>query len=196
MASDAVLFAGLHISSGRRPFTFAALDHGLNVTNLTQWDIPAVIDCLKEYDSVQLAIDLPSSKPGREIYQKFQEKIIEAGFQPYSTKEGTRLWAESDAEECYLTFQPVLLSRRSLEGRLQRAVILYEEGLQISDPMDFFEEITRHKLLQGVLPVGNIYSFRELDALIMAYLSWMAGNPSEKVVLRDQTLLPKIIESD
>ncbi|MGE5373894.1 MAG: hypothetical protein ACM3XO_02475 [Bacteroidota bacterium] len=196
MSSDAVLFAGMHISSGRKPVTFAALDHGLNVTILTQWDLPAVIDCLKEHGSVQLAIDLPSSKTGRELYQGFQEKIIETGFQPYSTKEGTRLWAESDAEECYLSFQPLLLSRRSLEGRLQRAVILYEEGLQISDPMDFFEEITRHKLLQGVLPTGNIYSFRELDALIMAYLSWMAGSPSEKVVLRDQTLLPKIIEND
>jgi hypothetical protein len=196
MASDAVLFAGVHISSGRKPVTFAAVDQGLNVTTLSQLEISRVIDCLKENESVQLAIDLPGSKTGRELYQNFQEKLGEAGFQPFSTKEGSRLWAESNADECYLSFQPALFSRRTLEGRLQRALILYEEGLQIDDPMDFFEEITRHKLLQGKLPAENIYSSRELDALVMAYLAWMAGKSTEKVVLRDQTLLPKVVQPD
>jgi hypothetical protein len=35
------------------------------------------------------------------------------------------------------------LPRRTLEGRLQRSAILYEQGLQIRDPVEIFEEITR-----------------------------------------------------
>lgn len=196
MASEAVLFAGMHFSSGRKPVTFAALSNRLDVTILTQWEIPRVLDCMEEYERIQLTIDLPGSKTGRALSQSFQEKITETGLKPHSTKDGERLWAESNADECYRAFQPGLYSRRTLEGRLQRALILYEEGLQMSDPMDFFEEITRHKLVQGILPTENIYSTRELDALVMAYLSWMARGTSEKVVLREQTLLPKIIESD
>jgi len=83
-----------------------------------------------------------------------------------------------------------VFSRQSLEGRLQRGLILYDEGLRIPEPMEFFEEITRHKLLQGVLPSEYIYSPRQLDALMMAYVSWMAGNPSEKLVSRDNLSLP------
>ncbi len=56
--------------------------------------------------------------------------------------------------------------------------------------MEFFEEITRHKLLQGVLPSEYIHSSRQLDALMMAYISWMAGNPSEKLVSRENLILP------
>ena len=40
-----------------------------------------------------------------------------------------------------------LLSRRTLEGRIQRALVLYDQGLQINDPMEFFEEITRYRLI-------------------------------------------------
>jgi hypothetical protein len=196
MSPEAALFAGVHISSGRRPITFAALDNGLNIKVLTQWEISSAIDCLKESENAYVAIDMPRSKTGREIFQKFQEQISETGFTPYSTKEGTKSWAESNADECYRVFQPVLFPRTTLEGRLQRALILYDEGLQINDPMDFFEEITRHKLLQGVLPNENLYSFRALDAMVMAYLSWMAGNHSEKLKLRGQSLLPKISEND
>ena len=190
MASDAVLFAGACITSGRRPITFAALDEKLDVILLTQWDIPQVIGCLLEYEIIQLAIDSPNSKTGRGVYQSFQEKILEAGFKHYSRKDSSRLWIESNADQCYRVFQADLFPRRSLEGRLQRALILYEEGLQLPDPMDFFEEITRHKLLQGTLPTENMYSSKELDALVMAYISWMAGDPSQKVVIKGDLYLP------
>lgn len=196
MSSEAVLFAGVHFSSGRKPVTFAALGNGLDITMLSQWDISGALDCIQEFKSAQLAIDLPGSKTGRDLYQSFLEKITEAGFTPYSKKDSSRLWAESNADECYRAFRPRLLSRRTLEGRLQRALVLYEEGLQMRDPMDFFEEITRHRLLQGTLPTEVIHSSRELDALVMAYLSWMAGSPSASVVLREQTLMPKIVQED
>ena len=196
MATDNVLFAGMRISSGRKPVTFAALNDRLEVVFLNQLETSETIQCLIEYEHAQLAIHASSTKAGRELLQGFQEKLAAAGFKHYSTKDGARLWIESKADECYRVFQPNLFSRQSLEGRLQRALILYDEGLQIPDPMDFFEEITRHKILQGVLPAENIYSSRQLDAMIMAYVSWMAGNPSEKVTVRDQYLLPQVTEND
>ena len=196
MGSEAVLFAGVRISSGRKPVCLAALNDRLEIVLLAQLGVSEVTHCLVDYEHVQLAIHSSNTKTGLELFQKFQEMIGEAGFRHYATKDGPRLWIESNADECYRVFQTNMLPRQSVEGRLQRALILYEEGLQIPDPMDFFEEITRHKILQGVLPSEGIYSPRQLDALIMAYVAWMAGNPAEKVVTRGQFLLPKITESD
>jgi hypothetical protein len=66
------------------------------------------------------------------------------------------------------------LARQSMEGRLQRALVLYEHGLQIHDPMLFFEEITRHKLLIGQWP-AVLPSPDELDALSAAYTAYVAA---------------------
>jgi hypothetical protein len=193
MSSDAVLFAGVRVSSGRKPIAFAALDNGLNVVRLTQWDISEAVQCLQEYENVQLAIHRLISKTGHAVYDEFQQHLNGLGFHSYSSKEGPRICVESMADQCFRVFQPNLFPRQSLEGRLQRALILYDEGLQIPDPMDFFEEITRHKLLQGVLPAENIYSTRQMDALAMAYVAWVAGSPTENASTRGQSLLPKFI---
>jgi hypothetical protein len=196
MASDAVLIAGVRLSSGRKPVTFAALNDRPEIVILAEWEVSEVINCIMEYEHVVLAIHFPTTKAGREVSHGFLEKISEAGFKHFSTKDNPRLWIESNADRCFGVYQSNLFPSRTLEGRLQRGLILYEEGVQIEDPMDFFEEITRHKLLQGVLPTENIYSSRQLDALIMAYVAWLAGNPAEKVIVRNQFMLPKITEND
>jgi hypothetical protein len=157
---------------------------------LAQWDISEVIACLIGHETIQLAINIPHSKAGMGIFEVLRENIVQAGFQHYSLKNSLRLWMASNADECYRVFQPELLSRRTLEGRIQRGLILYEEGLQFTDPMDFFEEITRYKLMQGSLPSEGLHSPNQLDALVMAYVSWLAGNPSEKVMIRGDLFLP------
>lgn len=73
------------------------------------------------------------------------------------------------------------LPKNTLEGRLQRQLVLYAEKLRIPDPMDFFEEITRHRLMQGVLPFENLYTPSELDTLTAAYTAWLAGNQPQRV---------------
>ena len=190
MTLDTVIFAGVCISSGGKPLTFAALDDKLDVVQLAQWGIAEVVNCLQEYENIQLTVNLPTSKGGHEIYRSLQEKITQIGFQHYSTKNSSRLWMESRADDSYRVFQSGLLPRRTLEGRIQRGLILYDEGLLIHDPMDFFEEITRHKLMQGTLPTEGLYSTSQLDALMMAYVSWLAGNPAEKVLLKGDLFLP------
>ena len=74
-----------------------------------------------------------------------------------------------------------ILPAASLHGRMQRQLILYELGLHIPDPMEFFEEITRYRLLQGALPQDPVYSAATLSALAAAFLAWQSHNQPEKL---------------
>lgn len=62
--------------------------------------------------------------------------------------------------------------RNTLEGRIQRQLALADVEIHLKDAMEFFEEITRRRLLAGVLPEGILYSARQLDGLIGAYTAW------------------------
>lgn len=71
----------------------------------------------------------------------------------------------------------------TLEGRIQRQLSLHEQKLRVPDPMRIFEEITRHRLLNGVLPLDDLYSPDELDALVAAYTAWLAALHPERTLL-------------
>ncbi len=84
-------------------------------------------------------------------------------------------------------------AKQTLEGRIQRQLVLYDRKVMIPDPFDVLEEITPHRILQGVLPLDDLYSQGELDALAAAYTAWLAashpdeitslGDPAEGVVV-------------
>ena len=85
--------------------------------------------------------------------------------------------------------------KHNIEGRIQRQLVLYENKLQVPDPMRIFEEITRFRLLHGVLPLEDLYSAGELDSLIAAFTAWMAAHKPESIsILGDpeegQVVLP------
>jgi hypothetical protein len=131
---------------------------------------------------------------------------VQMGFNLYRRLEG--LGFKAYPAECELQFIEVypyasfcvLLERApfpktSLEGRIQRQLILYEEGLRIPDPLHILDEITRHNLLQGRLPLDQLYSTAELDALVAAYSATLvASNPDGITILGDpeegQLVLP------
>jgi hypothetical protein len=74
-------------------------------------------------------------------------------------------------------------------------LILYDRKVKVPDPMRFFEEITRFRLLNGILPEEGLYSAEELDALVAAYTAWQAAlNPEQVTLLGDpqegQIVLP------
>lgn len=71
----------------------------------------------------------------------------------------------------------------SLEGRLQRQLILFDLQLPVPDAMDFFLEITRFKLRHGDLPDQDIHSYEELNALAAAYLAWQAAHHPDQIEL-------------
>jgi predicted nuclease with RNAse H fold len=65
--------------------------------------------------------------------------------------------------------------KRTLEGRMQRQLILYLEGLDLINPMKCLEEVTRHHLLTGHLPLEGLYQPDQLDALVAAYTAYLTG---------------------
>jgi predicted nuclease with RNAse H fold len=71
--------------------------------------------------------------------------------------------------------------KRTLEGRMQRQLVLYLEGLDLPSPLNALEEITRHHLLMGYLPLDDLYEHDQLDALIAAYTAYLAGVDPERV---------------
>jgi hypothetical protein len=191
MQPSSLLFAGTDISSGRKPVTFAALDEDSNITILEKWDMPAALAFLQENKYISLVINKPSSKIAQKAYVDFKNQMAQAGFQSFSKKDHPKHWFETNAQNCYrewLGQNP--LPRRTLEGRLQRALVLYEQALRIEDPMEIFEEITRFKLIKGVFRLENVYSSKELDALAAAYLAWMSINRPEQIVATDELVLP------
>jgi hypothetical protein len=189
MPSDQITFAGVELSSGRKPVAFAALDDGLNVQSMEKWDIAEALSYLKDCENIWVALNAPSRES--ETFTGFKKKILHSGFKFYSGKQDPRQFLVTSADDCFRALSGHrLFPRRSLEGRLQRSAILYEQGLQITDPIDIFEEFTRYKLIQGILPLENIYSSKELDALAAAYLAWMAVNRPGQIALKGEFALP------
>ncbi len=121
---------------------------------------------------------------GFELYRK----LSKMGFQKYPEPEAARLFFETNSHACHcLLAGQVPLARLTLEGRLQRQLILYERGLHIKDAMDFFEEITRYKLTKGVLPMDLLYQPDQLDAMAAAYTAWLTALKPEQVSLVGDT---------
>ena len=115
------------------------------------------------------------------------EKLTGLGFVPYPSEDAAHQVLETHPQAAFIAMTDgSLLSASGLEGRLQRQTVLYGEGLGIRDGMDFFEEITRHKLKQGILPLEQVYASSQLDALLAAYTAWLAATkPTSTCVLGD-----------
>jgi hypothetical protein len=106
---------------------------------------------------------------------------------------GYQYYPEGDAKRQCLEVYPhasfsVLLGqapfpKNTLEGRLQRQLVLHEQKLNVPDPMRVFEEITRHRLLKGILLTDDLFTPGELDALVGAYTAWVAATHPEKITL-------------
>ena len=183
--TNQLIFAGMDFSSGRQPVTFAALDETLRIVVLERYEAPHVIGHLKQYGKLALAVNIPSSDSQRGLYSDVKKKLAQT-----SAKAAPRQFIETDAQACFRALigkSP--LPRRTLEGRIQRGLLLFDQGLRLTDPMDFFEEITRHRMLEGVFPNELLYSASELDALTAAYVAWLAMNEPEQLETTPQKFL-------
>ena len=71
--------------------------------------------------------------------------------------------------------------RRTLEGRIQRQLLLIREQAALPDPMQAFEEMTAHHILSGQSAPESVLRPDELDALLAAYTAWRAFTDPESV---------------
>ncbi len=112
------------------------------------------------------------------------ERLQQLGFENYPHDGATHQVIEVYPHASYAALLGQLpFDKDSLEGRVQRQLVLYEAEVDIPDPMRFFEEITRFKFLQGILPLGELLEPAELDALVAAYTAYLAAT------LPDQTCM-------
>jgi predicted nuclease with RNAse H fold len=73
------------------------------------------------------------------------------------------------------------LRKDSLEGRMQRQILLFRENVDVPDPMQVLEEITRHHLLEGQLNLPTLFTHDDLDALASAYTAYIAFRHVDRV---------------
>lgn len=108
---------------------------------------------------------------GFHLYQRLQE----LGYREFPDESAACQFLEVYPHACYSALLGIIpFHKNTLEGRIQRQLVLYERDLPLVDPMRLFEEITRYKLLNGVLPLDGLYQPEELDALVASYTAWIA----------------------
>jgi hypothetical protein len=111
------------------------------------------------------------------------KKLAKMGFTAYPQDEAPYQMLEANPHACFCALlNQIPLPKPTLEGRLQRQLALHERRVRVKDPMDFFEEITRHKLLRGILPTDLVYAADMLDVIAAAYTAWLAVQHPEQVV--------------
>lgn len=104
------------------------------------------------------------------------------GYTPFGSAPSPRQVLETNPEgvfACLLGHIPFPFN--SLEGRIQRQLILWDHHLPVHDPMIYFEEITRHKLLRGILPDQEILPIAKLNSLAAAYTAYLVTVHPERV---------------
>jgi hypothetical protein len=164
------------------------------------WGIPTKrgrpMDCrVAEYEILQRGVEIyrtPSHeaktqewmRTGFEIYNDLRGM----GFGPYKEKYEGQQWIEAPPETCFwLWLEGNVMAADSLEGRIQRQLFLYSLGMDIPDPMNFFEEITRYRLLKGILVEKGLFSPTKLNAIASAYMAWaVVQRPREVTFVGDE----------
>jgi hypothetical protein len=146
---------------------------------------------LAEYELRERGIAVSPTPSRPELCAAWQQmgfdlyrRLAGLGFVSYPDEKASRRYLETHPHAVFCALIGQLpLPKPTLEGRLQRQLILSEQGMGIKDPMDFFEEITSHKLLHGHLPMEFVYAPEELDALAAAYVAWAAVDSPDGLTL-------------
>lgn len=159
------------------------LRQSMQASNAAQHQLRGADMRLAEHELRQRGIPV-SGTPGRpascaawvRIGLDLYSGLAARGFESYPADGCTHRMLETHPHAAFCgLLGRVPLPRPLLEGRLQRQLVLFEHGLRLRDPMDFFEEITRHRLLNGMMPADLLHTPEQLDALVAAFTAWAAS---------------------
>lgn len=116
---------------------------------------------------------------------KIYRRLEELGFRSYPAEQARKQTLEVYPHGAFtVLLKRIPFRKNTLEGRLQRQLVLHSRALDIPDPMRVFEEITRYRILQGILPLEKLYSAEALDALVAAYTARLAvTDPGSEITL-------------
>lgn len=100
----------------------------------------------------------------------------------YSLNGERRTYFETQSDAAYwLSTGALPYESRTLEGRLQRQLLLWEFGLAVKAPLSFLEEFTRFRLRTSQVPVDQILPGHELRAMIAASTAWLMDQHPDRV---------------
>jgi len=83
--------------------------------------------------------------------------------------------------------------KSGVEGLLQRQLILYQEGIDVPDPMTTLEEWTRHRIMVGEISRRNLYDHYQLDAIMAAYVAFKVDREPDQVLAVGDPLEGQIV---
>lgn len=144
---------------------------------------------LVEYELLQAGIEVPETPASPEkslpwVRRGFSlvERLEGLGYQTFTEgEESSRQWLETNADAAFWSLLGVTpLPAGTLEGRIQRQLALADEELEVPDAMEFFDEITRFKILSSKLPTKNIFSQPEINAWMAAHTAWLVAQEPDR----------------
>src|SRR4030042_3577741 len=98
-------------------------------------------------------------KMGFNLYQRLERM----GYQPYPAQESALQWLEVYPHPSFCCLPGrAPLPKNTLEGRIQRQLVLHQQNIDLPDPMDMLKGITPQRLLEGAWPLEKLYSQGEL----------------------------------
>ncbi len=170
-----------------------------------RWENCRVAEYLLAHEGIAIPLTPNSAEKcprWKQMGMKLFQTLASQGYAPYPSEANP----ERQTLETYphAVFTRLLghapFPKHTLEGRIQRQLVLRECELDLPNPMRVFEEITRHRLLQGILPLDDLYSSAELDALSAAYVAFLAAHHPKKIDLlgdpaEGQIALPRMSPS-
>ena len=208
---------GVDAASGRRPFTFVALDPNRRLQVVGGGDAVDVLSFAAGQNDALIALSPPwkGGKPGdgsaaplpacrlgslrqpsllsenvapacppwmRETLDLLC-RLQEMGYQPFPHADAPRQWLDTPAETGFRALLSVPpFEAGILEGRIQRQLVLEDLELDVPDAMDFFEEVTRFRLLHSQLPYERVLPQPELNAWMAAAAAWYALHEPARVL--------------
>ena len=210
MRDDQEMYIGVDVAAGKRPFTLAEVNQAGELISLTQCALDEVMT-ITNRPSVWIAVNALRTAEkvksgemrgvGREVKSKqlfFQPLPVDLLKMSSYARNFHLLYAQLEqipriddekarvikinAVACFkLLLGGQLLPGAGYEGRIQRQLALIRQGIRLKDPMAFYEEITRRRLLQGDLPDNLLYRPVQLNALIAACMAWLARQDPQRV---------------
>ena len=142
-----------------------------------------------EYILRQKNIRIPNTPTALESCQGWMRtgftlyrRLKELGFQDFPANNHPQQVIEVYPHAAYtVLIKKIPFLKKTLEGRLQRQLLLHSLSVNVPDPMRVFEEFTRYKILRGDLPLEGLFTVEELEAIIAAYTAWKAAKEPDEI---------------
>ncbi|TFH38102.1 MAG: DUF429 domain-containing protein [Anaerolineales bacterium] len=154
---------------GRTWVEWRVCEYELRRRNVRLYNTPDRLAGTKNWVQVGIALFRRAQDMGYRLFKKGESST-------------PRMLIEARAQAGYsalLEHRP--FPKETLEGRLQRQLLLFVEGLDLPNPMHALEELTRHHLLSGNLPLEGLRDHETLDTLMAAYTAYLTVMQPDRI---------------